>query len=169
MPKGPLRSGDVARIAHVSTDILRHYERKGLLAPRRSANGYREYPAETLERVQMIRRALAVGFTLDELSSILASRDRGGVPCREVRALAAAKLEAMEAQMRELAELRDDLRALLLEWDKQLAETPAGGQARLLEAMGANKQANADTPMALSQRWHRQTRDSERMKESEEP
>ncbi|MCA1601762.1 MAG: MerR family transcriptional regulator [Acidobacteria bacterium] len=60
-------------------DTLRHYERKGVLPrPQRSPNGYREYPAAALERVRMIRRALAVGFTLDELhiESVSISRRR---------------------------------------------------------------------------------------------
>ncbi len=62
-----LRSGELARLAGVSTDTLRHYERKGLLArPRRSCNGYREYPASDLDRVRLVRGALGIGFTLNE-------------------------------------------------------------------------------------------------------
>jgi DNA-binding transcriptional MerR regulator len=62
-----LRSGELAQLAGVSPDTLRHYERKGLLAaPHRSPNGYREYPASALDRVRLIRRALAVGFTLSD-------------------------------------------------------------------------------------------------------
>src|SRR5437773_925083 len=94
---GLLRSGELARQAGVSADTLRHYERKGLIArPRRSPNGYREYPASTLDRVRLIRSALAVGFTLDELARILKERDQGGAPCRQVRQLAAEKLAEVE-------------------------------------------------------------------------
>jgi DNA-binding transcriptional MerR regulator len=93
-----LRSGELARLAGVSTDTLRHYERRGLIAaPGRSGNGYREYPSEALDRVRLVRSALAVGFTLDELVDILAVRDRGGAPCRRARALLEEKLEAVEA------------------------------------------------------------------------
>ena len=99
-----MRAGELARAAGVSTDTLRHYERKGVLArPRRSRNGYREYPPEALERVLLVRRALGVGFTLAELARILRVRDRGGAPCREVRELAAAKLAGVEEQLRALA------------------------------------------------------------------
>ena len=49
LKKTYVRAGELARAAGVSTDTLRHYERKGVLgAPRRSANGYREYPPEAL-------------------------------------------------------------------------------------------------------------------------
>ena len=73
-----LRSGEVARRAGVSADTLRHYEQRGLLGkPRRLANGYRAYPPEALDRVLLIQRALAVGFTLDELAELLRARDGG--------------------------------------------------------------------------------------------
>ena len=94
-----LSAGELARRAGVSPDTVRHYERKGVIAPPpRGANGYRRYPAETLARVQLIRRALALGFTLDDLAGVLRTRDRGGIPCGRVRALAATKLEDVEAR-----------------------------------------------------------------------
>ncbi|HEY0323427.1 MAG TPA: heavy metal-responsive transcriptional regulator [Pyrinomonadaceae bacterium] len=129
-------SGELARRAGVSTDTLRHYERKGVLAaPLRLSNGYRKYPRETLERVRLVRRALAVGFTLDELASILRERDRGSAPCKEVRSLAATKLADVERRLEELLALRDELRRMLRNWDKKLAGAAPGTQARLLEAL----------------------------------
>ena len=81
----------------VSTDTLRHYERVGVLAkPLRTRAGYRQYPPEAVLRVRLVRRALSIGFSLAELSRILRTRDRGGAPCREVRELAARKLEQLE-------------------------------------------------------------------------
>ena len=138
-PKRPsLRSGELARLAGVSTDTLRHYERKGLLErPRRSANGYREYAASDLDRVRLVRGALGIGFTLDELARLLSVRDRGGAPCRQVRALAGAKLAEVETQLRELATLRDELRRLLKNWDSRLAKKPSPERAGLLESLVA--------------------------------
>ena len=133
-----LRSGELARLAGVSTDTLRHYERKGVLArPRRGANGYRQYPPGALDRVRLVRRALAVGFTLDELARVLSARDRGAAPCKEVRELAAAKLSEVEERLGQLIELRDELRATLNEWDGRMATTPDGGRAGLLESLAA--------------------------------
>ena len=58
--------GELAAAMGVSSDTLRHYERKGVIGPPvRAANGYRLYPAQTLERLRMVRRALAVGFTIE--------------------------------------------------------------------------------------------------------
>lgn len=133
-----LRSGELARLAGVSTDTLRHYERKGVLArPRRGANGYRQYPPGALARVRLVRRALAFGFTLDELARVLSARDRGAAPCKEVRSLAAAKLAEVEERLAQLFELRDELRATLKEWDGRLGKTPEGARAGLLESLAA--------------------------------
>jgi DNA-binding transcriptional MerR regulator len=133
-----LRSGELARLAGVSPDTLRHYERKGLLTrPRRSANGYREYLSSDLDRVRLVRGALAIGFSLDELARILSVRDRGGAPCHQVRALAAAKLTEVETQLGELAELRDELRRLLKNWDGLLAKKSPLERAGLLELLAA--------------------------------
>jgi DNA-binding transcriptional MerR regulator len=133
-----LSAGELAKAAGVSTDTLRHYERKGVLPrPRRAANGYRQYPPEALDRVRLVRRALAVGFTLDELAPVLSVRDRGAAPCRQVRELAAAKLAEVEERLTQMIELRDELRTTLKEWDGRLAETPDGRRAGLLEALAA--------------------------------
>jgi DNA-binding transcriptional MerR regulator len=125
-----------ARATGVSTDTLRHYERKGLL-PRvhRSASGHRCYSPATIERVLLIQRALIVGFSLNDLTRVLAVRDRGGAPCHNVRALVGERLAALERQIEDLVALRHDLRALVDEWDAILARTPAGTPARLLDTL----------------------------------
>ena len=131
-------SGELARLAGVSADSLRHYERKRVLSrPVRAHNGYRRYPAEALQRVRLIRRALAVGFTLDELATILAVRDRGGAPCRKVRNIAAIKLANVEVQMRNLVALRRDLRSIIKDWDEMLADCEPGERANLLETLAS--------------------------------
>jgi DNA-binding transcriptional MerR regulator len=133
-----LRSGELAKLAGVSPDTLRLYERKGLLARTpRTANGYRAYPPDALDRVRLVRAALSIGFTLDELTEILAERDGGGAPCTRVRDLAGAKLENLEGQLRVLRELRDRLRTVLRDWDLALETTPSTKRARLLEALAA--------------------------------
>ena len=134
------RSGELARIVGVSADTLRHYERVGVLPhPPRYANGYRRYPDEALQRVTIVRQALAVGFSLSELARILQTRDRGGTPCREVRALAGRKLEQMERQLADLKSMLNRVKSLLHDWDRRLAATPKGERARLLESLAISK------------------------------
>jgi DNA-binding transcriptional MerR regulator len=134
--KSSFRSGELAELAGVSTDTLRHYERKGVLVrPSRKVNGYRQYPAAALQRVRLIRRALAVGFTLDELATVLKVRDHGGAPCAEVRTLAVAKLSEVETRLRETTALRNELRSVLRDWDARLAYRALGEPALLLESL----------------------------------
>jgi len=136
--QGSWRIGALARVCGVSRDTLRHYERKGVLSAGRSANGYRHYAANALGRVQLVRTALAIGFTLDELGPVLKLRDRGGVPCQRVRQLAAEKLSAVESQLADLMLLRDRLRSSLQDWDDRLAQTDPSVPARLLEALASS-------------------------------
>jgi DNA-binding transcriptional MerR regulator len=148
---GFLRSGELACLAKVSADTLRHYERKGLLAkPRRSHNGYREYPPNALDRVQLIQRALGVGFTLDELARIFKVRDHGGVPCHDVRSLAETKLAEVEDQLQALTLLRGDLRAMLNDWDTRMAARAPGERAGLLESLALNRSANREKKPAIT-------------------
>jgi MerR family Zn(II)-responsive transcriptional regulator of zntA len=148
---GFLRSGELARRAGVSADTLRHYERKGLLVkPHRSHNGYREYPPSALARVQLIQRALGVGFTLDELAQIFKVRDRGGVPCHDVRSLAETKLAEVEDQLQALTLLRDGLRAMLKDWDTRMATRAPGERAGLLESLATNRIANREKKPAIT-------------------
>jgi DNA-binding transcriptional MerR regulator len=146
------RSGELARLVGVSTDTLRHYERKGVLPKaHRLNNGYRKYSPDSIDRVRLIRRALAVGFTLDELAQFLKARDRGQAPCLEVRSLAAEKLNEVESRLSELLALRDELRATLVNWDERLAGKKAGQPAGLLEAL-AKKEPNGLAVKASSYR-----------------
>jgi DNA-binding transcriptional MerR regulator len=120
----------------VSTDTLRHYERLGLLPrPRRTANNYRQYAADAVARVQLIQRALSVGFSLAELARVLQVRDAGGAPCQRVRALAADKLDQIDRRLNELLVMRKLLKQLIADWDERLKQTPDGERAALLEML----------------------------------
>ena len=131
-----MRSGQLARLTGLSTDTLRHYERLGLLPlPRRTSGNYREYLPASQQRVELIQRALSVGFSLTELKAILAVRDKGGAPCRHVRDLMRSKIRDVNQQIRNLVSLRVELNRLSNEWDKRLQRTKPSQVARLLEAV----------------------------------
>jgi len=133
----PMRSGELAQLSGVSTDTLRHYERIGVLAKApRTKSGYRQYPPSALDRVRLVRRAISVGFTLEELARVLRIRDKGGAPCRQVRDLALLKLEEVERRLEELVLVRDHLQMLLKDWDDRLARAAPGQRAGLLDSLG---------------------------------
>ena len=146
--KENLHSGELAKLAGISADTLRFYERKGLLAPpRRTANGYRLYPLETLHRVRVIRSALAVGFTVSELGRIFKIRNHGDAPCEEVLRIAELKLVQLESRIQELHQAKHDLQICVGEWKKVLAQTQKGEKAGLLDKLGQPNRQSRSSPM----------------------
>jgi DNA-binding transcriptional MerR regulator len=140
------RSGEIARLCGVSPDTIRHYERLGLVAQaRRSENGYREYAPETLTRVRTIQSALHIGFTLKELSRVFRVRDKGGVPCHEVRDLARRKLAETATRIQELKDLQKRLESLLKTWEESLKQTPQGMKAELLHSIALQEGVRHET------------------------
>jgi DNA-binding transcriptional MerR regulator len=135
--KSSLRSGEVARLIGVSADTLRLYERKGLVSPLRAKNGYRCYSPKAVARLRLIRAALSIGFTINELAGVLKIRDAGGAPCRNVRTLANLKLRVLDRQIEQLSALRVNLQRVLNDWDAQLKTVRKGECAGLLERLAS--------------------------------
>jgi DNA-binding transcriptional MerR regulator len=145
---GPFRSGELARLAGVSTDTLRFYEKHSLLArPPRTTAGYRLYPAEALQRVRLIRGALSLGFSIAELKQLLRQRDNGGAPCLFARKLVQSKLEALDQTLEDLRKYRVVLQKAARAWDARIAASPANARLGLLEAF---VEANPESPQRLS-------------------
>jgi DNA-binding transcriptional MerR regulator len=84
--------------------------------------------------VELIQRALTIGFSLSELKTILAVRDRGEAPCHHVCALMRSKIRNADQQIKNLVSLRVELNRLSKVWDKRLRQIKPGQVARLLEA-----------------------------------
>ncbi|MBX6419468.1 MAG: MerR family transcriptional regulator [Nevskia sp.] len=107
-----LTIGELARRTEVPIDTIRYYERRRLIAePPRRPSGYRQYPEETLQRLRFIRRAKALGFTLEEIAELLALSGRRDVAA--VKRGAQRKLEALEQRIAELTRIRDGLARLV--------------------------------------------------------
>ena len=107
-----LTIGKFAAAEGVGVETVRFYQRRGLLAlPERHGSGYREYSEADRWRLAFIRRARALGFTLEEIRDLLGpaeARSTGDI----VRA-AQARVGAVDRQIRELAQLRCRLRRLV--------------------------------------------------------
>jgi Hg(II)-responsive transcriptional regulator len=108
-----LTIGKLANAAGVGIDTVRFYERAGLLKePHRTAAGYRLYAESDVARLRFIRRAKALGFSLEEIAELLRLNDGGGRR-GAVRALAAQRLAEIEEKLTELSRMRDTLRHLV--------------------------------------------------------
>jgi DNA-binding transcriptional MerR regulator len=109
-----LTIGDLAEQVGVTPDTLRYYERLRLLPPPpRSNGGYRLYEPAVAERVAFIRKAQALGLTLDDVREVLRIADAGTPPCEHVRAALGRRLGEVEARIADLEELRHTLAGAL--------------------------------------------------------
>lgn len=108
--------GALAKACGVGVETVRYYQRRGLLAePQRAPGGVRRYGADTIARLGFIRRAQDVGFTLEEVGTLL---KLGETPsCRGARTLAARKLEMVESRLRDLKRMRRALATLIAQCD----------------------------------------------------
>jgi DNA-binding transcriptional MerR regulator len=108
-----LRIGAVARLAGVSVDTVRYYERRGLLRPAgRLPSGYRVYAEAAVARIRLARQLQGLGMTLDEVAAILQAHDAGGDCASERWRLEAAR-ERVAVEMARLAGVRAELDAVL--------------------------------------------------------
>jgi len=144
MNDGLLSIGVVATRCGVSRDTIRHYERLGVIwGVERTGSGYRRFSPSVIDRVRIIRRAIAIGFSLDDLSRVFRQRMAGHAPCQRVRALASEKLNDVEQQIAALQTLRDALVRILTDWDQRLENTEEGAMAHLLESLIEPKEASS--------------------------
>lgn len=111
-----LTIGEVAKRANVHIETLRYYERQGLMPrPRRSASNYRLYAEDTVRRVQFIKRAQELGFSLKEIRELLSLRAEPKTQCWEVRERAEAKIQDIEAKIAALQAMKHALAKLVAE------------------------------------------------------
>lgn len=141
--------GRLAKLAGVKSDTIRFYERCGLLPkPERKASGYRVYDEAALKLVRFIKRAQALGFSLDEIRRILSLRGGGKKTCDHVLAIAEATLEETERRLAELQAFRNVLKQNVATWKKSKQRACAAEFCALIES--ASSGANARRPSMLS-------------------
>jgi DNA-binding transcriptional MerR regulator len=114
MERTALRVGEVAARAGVHRETLRYYERRGLITPPpRRSSGYRQYPAETVERVRLIKWAQGLGFTLREIVDLSRiPRDHVRGRAQHVRSSARAKIGEIDEKIRRLVAVKRELLAI---------------------------------------------------------
>lgn len=114
--------GKLAKEAGVGVETVRYYQRRGLLAEPPAAAGYRRYDAMHLERLNFIRRAQGVGFTLEEIAELMTLNDTRDH--RLARSLASEKIRSIETRIEQLGKVADALRHLVRECECGGQEMP---------------------------------------------
>lgn len=105
--------GEVSLLTGFPAKTLRYYEDIGLVRPLRQDNGYRAYSPADVERLQFLKRARNLGFSIEDCRSLLDLRQNPHRSNVRVKAVAEAHLAELETKIRQLMDLRDDLTAMV--------------------------------------------------------
>jgi|SRR5579884_1801976 len=109
-----LTIGRVAQKAQVNIETVRYYERRGLIPrPPRPKSGYRQYSQDTVARIQFIKRAKELGFSLKEISELLSLRVDPRTTCSDVKKRAEIKIAGIEEKIRTLQRIKKALTKLV--------------------------------------------------------
>ena len=130
MAASPLTISKLAASAGVHVETVRYYQRRRLLPePQRPQGGFRHYGSADVARLQFIRRAQAMGFTLDEIAGLLELK--GKRACEQTRQLTELKLADVRQRLDALHRLEVDLMSLIAECN----QAPGGGSCPTLELL----------------------------------
>ena len=123
--------------AGVTSDVVRHYTRIGLLNPAKlTANGYKLYDETDLNRLKFIRSAKSLGYTLSEIATIVSHSTEGQSPCPMVREILIKRIAENRKKLDELAQLQHRMEQAVKKWARMPDQLPNGDSVcHLIEAM----------------------------------
>ncbi len=110
----PMTIGQVAKQTGVGIETIRFYERRGLIdEPPRRDSGYRQYSEDVIARIEFIKRAKELGFSLKEINELFSLRVDHDTSCGDVRSRAEAKIADTQEKIRELQRIKTALKKLV--------------------------------------------------------
>lgn len=117
-----IKRGELAARSGCNPETIRFYENIGLLnPPERTASGHRLYSPGDQRRLRFILRGRELGFTIEELRSLLSMVDGGAYACKDVYEMTLAHLGSVSAKIADLKKLELTL--------KQISRDCANGAA----------------------------------------
>ena len=117
-----LTIGRLAQAAGVGVETIRYYQQRMLLPIPAASGGYRQYPAELVDRIRFVKRAQELGFSLDEITGLLRLHD--GSDRKSIRNIANARLVQIEAKLADLRRMEKVLKHLIAACEHTKAGLP---------------------------------------------
>lgn len=128
-----LTIGELAKATETKAETIRYYERAGLLRkPSRTTGNYRSYEPADVARLGFIRRARDLGFSLDQVRTLLALTDQKDQSCAQVDVIAREHLAEVDAKIKSLKSLRRELDSII-----QQCRSGTIAECRIIEALAA--------------------------------
>ena len=110
MAEQAIQIGELSRRTGCNIETIRYYERIGLMtAPDRTASGYRQYRDADIDRLRFITRGRALGFSLEELKSLLRLAEESQLSCSDVDRLARIHLVDIQRRLADLQRMEREL------------------------------------------------------------
>jgi len=130
-----MKIGDLARATGTKVETIRYYEAEGLIpAPARNGGNYRIYEQPHLDRLSFIRRSRDLGFTLDQVRTLLRLADDRDASCGEVDAITIAHVAEIDRKLADLQALREELVRRL-----EGCKGPTIADCRIIEALSPRR------------------------------
>ncbi|MCC6474099.1 MAG: heavy metal-responsive transcriptional regulator [Burkholderiales bacterium] len=128
--------GKLAKAQGVRAATLRYYEQMGLVpATRRTAAGYRVYGEDAARRLHFIRRAQALGFSLEEIAELLNLSDRPHASAGEVKKITRRKIAEIETRVRDL----ERMKRALMQIEHRCSGHGSTAKCPILAALGEDR------------------------------
>jgi len=145
--------GELALQCNVSKDTVRFYTKIGLLKPQRNRdNGYQYFSEQDKKRLDFIRRAKYLGYTLKEIKQIIEESQRGSSPCPLVRDLIQRRLMSNKERLTQLIELQHHMEVALAKWRKMPDGVPDGDSiCKLIEAIDSSSSQDVAVKQAIEE------------------
>jgi DNA-binding transcriptional MerR regulator len=127
-----MKIGQLSNVTGTNIETIRYYERIGLLpAPMRTAANYRSYGEPHRARLAFVRHSRALGFSIQEIRSLLDLSDNPDRDCGEADGIATRHLENVESKIAQLTALREELARIV-----GRCRGGISGDCRVIEALG---------------------------------
>ena len=105
-----MKIGEVSTASGCHIETIRYYERIGLMtSPARTESGYRQYRDADVERLRFITRGRGLGFSLEEVASLLRLAEKTDLPCSDVDRLARTHLVDVQRRIADLQRMEREL------------------------------------------------------------
>ncbi len=131
-----MKIGELAKITHTSVETIRYYEKAGLMPePLRTANNYRTYSQEHIDRLRFIRNCRTLDLSHEEIWTLLKLGEQPVDNCEEATHVLAEHIKHVQDRIRELQHLEERLKAL----NAQCQAVPENESCGILQALTTHK------------------------------
>lgn len=135
-----MKIGELSKATGTNVETIRYYERIGLLpTPPRTSGNYRSYGEPQRTRLAFVRHSRELGFTIDEIRSLLDLADHPERECSDADRIATSHMAQVEAKIEQLMKLRDELSHIIGRCRGGLA-----ADCRVIEALGNHQMCDGE-------------------------